>query len=389
MEQMPTFPSKEWLTLEQAAKRLGDITGEEVTVADVLRLALDKQIRLSVRFLTLAKVKHGEIVRYSRSKLETSIAAGVLPTELKWQLLSPEEVTSLPNLPDEVEGQEVLVIRYLKLDADHYVKFVGKIKTIEGIWDLPMIGGERVDIEERYQQLTNGPPLKLSALEGVIIQGQQEELYQLQEQISFNEYSSKWDTEHRELKEYIVNEADQLLRQHKEERKQILKMMKGLSEEESYYPSRRLPKDSNLVVRQKSVLEFENLVKTQNLNSHSLPIDPSQYDLYRNSCVEVSAEKIRQHFRVKTNPDENLEWWKKMMRNASDNGLLDCRVGAGVKGGVKGGKGSMWRPDLIAGWLVDRWEKGRDGLDKKAAAVALRKFPGCEEVADTFFPGNE
>ena len=128
----------------------------------------------------------------------------MLPAELKWQLLSPEEATSLPVCPQEAEGQQVLAIRYLQLDGDSYVKFTGKIKTIEGVWDLPMIGGEQLDIEERYQQLTNGPQINWLALEGVVIQGPGGELCQLQEQFSFKEYSSKWDSEHRELKQHLA-----------------------------------------------------------------------------------------------------------------------------------------------------------------------------------------
>lgn len=98
---------------------------------------------------------------------------------MKWQLLSPQEATSLPDLPQEAEGQHALIVRYLKVDRDSYVKFTGEIKTIEGIWDLPMIGGERIDIEERYQQLTNGLQMNWQALEGVVIQGPGGELCQL------------------------------------------------------------------------------------------------------------------------------------------------------------------------------------------------------------------
>ena len=315
----------------------------------------------------------------------------MLPAELKWQLLSPEEATSLPDLPQEAEGEQVLVIRYLQLDDDSYVKFTGKIKTIEGVWDLPMIGGEKLDIEERYQQLTNGPQINRLALEGVVIQGPSGELCQLQEQFSFKEYSSKWDSEHRELKQHLAaadiveDEAERLLNQHKEERKQILKMMKALTEEESYYPARRLPKESNLVIRMDALTEFENHVKTFRSGPVVTTPDAVAYRV-PGSCGPVNASMIKRHFNVKTDRDENVEWWTKMMRNASDNGLVNCRVGKGAKGR---GSGSMWRPDLIAGWLVDRHKKGRDGLSEKVAGVALKKFSGCEEAADTFFAADE
>lgn len=81
LEHLPTFALKEWLTLDRAAKHLEFVMGEEVTVADILRLALDKHIKLSVRFFCLAKVKRGEIIRYPRSELDSSIAAGMLPAD--------------------------------------------------------------------------------------------------------------------------------------------------------------------------------------------------------------------------------------------------------------------------------------------------------------------
>ena len=102
-------------------------------------------------------------------------------------------------------------------------------------------------------------------------------------------------------------------------------------------------------------------------------------------CQPVSAWQIRQYFLVIRNEDANDKWWKEKMANAERYGLLDCRIGEGKKGPG----GSLWRPDLIAGWLVDRQAKDRDGLSLGAARAALKKFPGCEEIADELFPPDE
>lgn len=99
----------------------------------------------------------------------------------------------------------------------------------------------------------------------------------------------------------------------------------------------------------------------------------------------ASASEIRRQFTVIKSEDANDKWWKKMMRNASDNRLKECRVGGGRKGAV----GSLWRPDLVAGWLVDRRAKGRDGMSKEQARAALKKFPGCSEIAQEFFSTDE
>jgi hypothetical protein len=103
-------------------------------------------------------------------------------------------------------------------------------------------------------------------------------------------------------------------------------------------------------------------------------------------CRPVSASQIRHNFPVIKEEDANAKWWKEKMRDAARNGLLVCRVGEGKKGQ---GRGSLWRPDLVAVWLVDRHAKGRKGLPADAVRAALKKFLGCEEVADDLFPPDE
>ncbi len=383
----PTFSLNEWLPLEQAANHLSSVIPATVRTADILRFALDNHLKLSVRFPNFATVKRGEIIQFPHSQIEASIAAGVLPSELKWQMLPPTAARFLADVPKEAEGQPFLKIRNLELDDERYVEFVGKVKTISGLWDLPMIGGEKIDVEERYQQLTGGPNLNLAALEGAVVEGRAGELYQLQEQFNVKEYSSVWDQEHRELKQHIAaadipeEEAEKILDSHKKERKQILQTIKALSEEDSFYPARRLPKDSTLVVRREALIEFEKFVKQRHLSPCNPAENNGQHHVQTNSCQPSTAAKIIQHFNVRPNLDKNLKWWKDKMRDANSNGLAGCRVGKGRRGPG----GSLWRPDLIAAWLVDRHEKGHEGLSSEAAAAALRKFPGCDEAADRFF----
>ena len=105
-----------------------------------------------------------------------------------------------------------------------------------------------------------------------------------------------------------------------------------------------------------------------------------------NIMSSVPASEIRWKFTVIKSEDANEKWWKKMMRNASDTGLKECRVGGGRKGAV----GSLWRPDLIAVWLVERTDKKLEGgMNKNAARAALKKFTGYEEAAEELFPSDE
>lgn len=62
------FKLKEWLTVPAAAKHLAAIVEEEVTEADVLRLALDGQLKLSVNFVNHTKAKRGQIVAWEETE---------------------------------------------------------------------------------------------------------------------------------------------------------------------------------------------------------------------------------------------------------------------------------------------------------------------------------
>lgn len=386
MEHSQTFLLKEWLTLERAAKHLSSVFKEEMEEADLLRFARQKLLTLSIHFPNQTKAKYGEIVRYPWTKLQASLAEGNLPAALEWVLLSPDSARSLPWLPKEAEGEPVLVNKILKIDADSYVRFTGGIRTIGGVWDLPMVGGEQLEIEHEFQRLIDGHPIIWSAAEGVIVRGLDGNFCQLQEQYNIKEYSSIWDAQHRELKQHIIDcdveqaDGEELIKLHKAERKKVIQTIMALPISESYYPARYLPKDSHLVVRRDALLDFEKLVKDSKLGSNfSNP--GGAYKSGENTCKAVDAGQIMHRFKVKNDPDENVKWWKNMMRNASDNSLAECRVGEGRTGP----RGSLWRPDLVAAWLVSRHERGFGGLDEKAAGTALREFSGCEEAADDYF----
>jgi hypothetical protein len=101
-------------------------------------------------------------------------------------------------------------------------------------------------------------------------------------------------------------------------------------------------------------------------------------ELLASPCQAVGAAQIRQGFKVIKDADANANWWKAKMRDAKRNGLSGCRVGEGKPGP----DGSLWRPDLIAAWLVDRHGKQCEGLGSAAASNALKNFTGCEEVTE-------
>ena len=138
------FKLKQWLTIPDAAKHLSLVFDEEVTQADVLRLALDGHLSLSVRL-----VNH--VIAYGTT---------IVPVDQ-----APAD--------DQVEGV------YFTYD-NKVLTLQDSPTTLTGVYDLPLWGTERFDVESRYQTLTNGPPVELTCVEGTFVMGPDGTLFQLQ-----------------------------------------------------------------------------------------------------------------------------------------------------------------------------------------------------------------
>jgi hypothetical protein len=183
---------KEWLTIEDAARHLGILFGEDVSEHDVLRLALDGHLTLSVYFVNHATGRCGTAVPVQEAVSET------LPT-----LDGKDFIRFLSGLP---------------IDHERVVKWMPEIVTIDGVWDLTMLGPERLDVEHRYQLLTGGPAVSLQSLEAPIVR--RDETYcQLQSHFSDNEFCDP------------------------------KTLRKPYDHSANYYPAGGLPEDSVLVVR--------------------------------------------------------------------------------------------------------------------------------------------
>ena len=121
------FDLKEWLTLEDTAKHLTILFGEEVKVSDVLRLALDGHLQLSVNFLQATSVNYGTIVPFK---------------DALWIEKKLDEYVS------------VVEMRSPRLSNTHAIRQEAKISSINNIWDLAMILGGRLIIENMFYKLT-------------------------------------------------------------------------------------------------------------------------------------------------------------------------------------------------------------------------------------------
>ncbi|QOQ73808.1 hypothetical protein IMF22_20175 [Pseudomonas poae] len=158
---------REWLTVEEAARRLTISSQEEVSEADLLRLALDGHLTLSVHFVNHAKARpvtieplDGELSSASiREESEDFFRAH--PQLEK----SDVQLTDLQNFIRRFRGD-------LLPDGKRVLIYEGdgqRPVTLEGVWDLLMLGAESLDVEHAYQYLTGGVPVELVCLGGPLV----------------------------------------------------------------------------------------------------------------------------------------------------------------------------------------------------------------------------
>ena len=130
---------KEWLTVPDAARHLSILFDEEVGEADVLRLALDGRLKLSVFFVNGAYACCGKVVTSDEDD----------------RVLTDSTYGNRPGL--------------VSLILDMTFQPAEKIEPIEGVWDLMMLGAESHYVEREWQKLTGGARVEVRTSTGVFL----------------------------------------------------------------------------------------------------------------------------------------------------------------------------------------------------------------------------
>lgn len=195
---------KSFLTVKDAAGHLSKLYNEEVGEAHVLRMALDGQLKLSINFVNYAFVKCGEVI------------------------LADDEVSKITSYSSTHIYEKRLI------------KHNNKVKKINGVWDLPMIGAEKLAIEHKYQLLTGGPEVKIVNLDGFFIESEAGEVCQL--------YIRKLEEENRNL---------------------------PYEDPAHFAPVYTLPDDCVLVVRTQSLIDLQERFSSEKF-SQDRPLGPTE-----------------------------------------------------------------------------------------------------------------
>lgn len=140
------FQLKRWLTVSEAAKHLSTIFGEDVTDADVLRLALDHRLTLSVVFI---------------DGVRASVCKPIADGDIKYkEAMFQSQTIKLPiggqitYGPDGVALQVQSATFWLENDEPY---------------ELTMTGGERSDVERKYWQLAGSTREETTSLDEVFL----------------------------------------------------------------------------------------------------------------------------------------------------------------------------------------------------------------------------
>ena len=137
------FKLKEWLTVPEAAQYLTVVFGEIVLEADVLRLALNDKLQLSVNFVNGFFFDRWKTI--PKNQFEDGGRIATLAESYIYEFENGNYVSN-----------------------DEHISITGTHRFGRGVFDFLMIGNGQSVIENCYQKLTNGIEINASESDGGI-----------------------------------------------------------------------------------------------------------------------------------------------------------------------------------------------------------------------------
>lgn len=130
---------KKFLTLEETTHHLSDFFEVPVPLSDVYGLALNGELTLSVRFINPTYGLKGRIISGfdgDKFQLNTDLVTGEELDEPYFGYIDDDAVP---------------------INSENWFVYDKEVRTVDGIWDLPMIGLERLEIERLYSSEVHAP----------------------------------------------------------------------------------------------------------------------------------------------------------------------------------------------------------------------------------------
>ncbi len=269
------FKLKEWLTLDEAAIHISSILGEPATVADLYRFALDDNLTISVDFVNHACARKGKWLKTEQVEF----------CFFENDFFSGEKLDKPYSMPTNSE---------IRVSDDEWISLEKPVVSIKGIWDLTMVGAEKLDIEHYYQQLTSGLEVTLVAIDGVFVQ-QGDVVCQLQQDFDNNEYQEGSRAQKKDMERIIAtnelsdDEVKNLKDKFKKDRDEYLISRKKRPNYDNYYPSGGLDEqDFVLVIRTKELTRF--ILSLEDTPNSEKPLTSKE----RNSLLVIIASLCKE-----------------------------------------------------------------------------------------------
>lgn len=157
---------RKWLSIEESAKYIERKIDEPVSIADVLRFALDGFLTLSIN---LQSPKIARKVEIKKIKMGDTIGQKEVYVKDNWGVYIGESFS-----PDRI--------------IDFATPIGCDLTTLKGVQDTPLLGIERLHAEEQYCNCLGlpKPSRKQDVIRGVTINGGPAGLFQLQKFIDVN-----------------------------------------------------------------------------------------------------------------------------------------------------------------------------------------------------------
>lgn len=174
------YKLKTWLTLEGAASHLSSVLSEPVGVDDLLQLAIEKRLKLSVRTPEPFYANKGSVHSLDNARVMLRVTSSYKLCRPKTDVEALEQKIAgfwnLRELNDDIKKEvteqnvEIFFVGNLVSQQEHVIFSKEVLRLPPGVYDLPMLSSEVLDIEAMYSHLVHGEVIETVCLDGMWVE---------------------------------------------------------------------------------------------------------------------------------------------------------------------------------------------------------------------------
>lgn len=263
------YKFKKWFTLCDAAKYLSAVCEGNIDELDILQLAIDREIEISVMFMSPVYARRCDLIHFNEQERKIALETGVYSKGISAFDESDDEFLRMFNLKKPEKSKSLILNPCISKDV--FLDMNGPIGEIEGVCDLAMIGVEVLFLKEKIQSKINDNSIDSINLNGTFVR-KDGVLMQLQDTVENNPYveGSYSYVENEKMRIMSVSKGEEYknseLAKLNEMRRKFLENVDG---DERFFCMHGLPLDSNLVITKKSLQDFELKISSSDVKKEN------------------------------------------------------------------------------------------------------------------------